>query len=292
MKKTKILMVAVFNPTSTNYSQAIGFENNNCDVIRYDYRIQSKLIGSLNRDSEIIYLCETEKPDIVFFSKCDDVDINVVKECNKTSKTVLWYMDHAKPFTKSLIKKIKKCRYSFFSGTGPYKEAKEINQNSVYFLQEGFDEYSNFPMNVPIINDVSMIGHFTELRKRYYEIFKFKVYDNVYNKDHSKAVSETKINLNFTDGVKIVGDGTSDRVYKVLASKGFLLTLPWLDMKNDFIVGQDLDIFSSPDELKDKIDFYLKNENERNKIAEHGYQTVQKFSRTNFAKRILEICIT
>ena len=186
-------------------------------------------------------------------------------------------------FNESLIGKIKSCNYTFCALVAPYKEAKKINPIAVYFLQEGFDEEANYPINLPYVNDVAFIGNLRNERKKYYDALKFKVYDNVYAEQHSRAVSETKINLNFTEG------GTSDRTYKVLASKGFLLTQPWEKMENDFKIGEDLDIFTDIGNLESKIKYYLENEKERLKIAENGYKTVQKFSRTNFAKRVLEI---
>lgn len=282
----KVLMIAVFTPTSTNCSQANGFENNGCEVIRYDYRQRAKDIGDKNRDQEIINICRTEKPDIAFFSKCNEVDISVVHACNILSKTVLWYMDPLNVnFSEALRDKIISCNYTFCALTDPYKEALKLKPRSVYFLQEGFDEKVNYPMDVPYVNDVAFIGVLRNKRQKYYDILQFKVYNSVYNEEHSRAVSETRINLNFTEG------GTSDRTYKVLASCGFLLTQPWTDMEKDFEVGKDLDIFDSIGELKSKIDYYLKNENNRVSIAKHGYQTVQKFNRTNFAKSIIDMVI-
>jgi len=75
--------------------------------------------------------------------------------------------------------------------------------------------------------------------------------------------------------------------YREFAKKGFLLTTPYLNMENDFIIGRDLDIFESIEELKIKIAFYLKNESKRNEIAENGFKTVQKFSRDNWAEEIV-----
>jgi hypothetical protein len=281
----KIMMVAVFSETSTNCSQAKGFENNGCKVIRYDYRNRAYKIGLRARDKEIVSIVLNDRPEIVFFSKCNDVNISVVKDCNRVSKTVLWYMDpFNRQFGDPLREKIKTCKFTFCALTEPYRVAKSISHNSVYFLQEGFDEDCNYPMSIPYINDVSFIGNLrSETRKKYCDMLGFKVYNNMYAELHSRAVSESKINLNFTEG------GTSDRTYKILASKGFLLTQPWESMEDDFGVGKDLDIFTSVDELRSKIDYYLKNEEERIGIAENGYRTVQKFSRTNFAKMVLEI---
>jgi hypothetical protein len=280
----KILMVAVFNNQSTNNSQARGFENNGCSVIQYNYRQRGANIGNDQRDSEIISICNSEKPHLVFFSKCNDVNVRVVKECNKMTKTVLWYMDpFNKNFDDELREKIKYSSYTFCALTEPYKEAKKLNPNTVFFLQEGFDELVNYPMNVPYINDVSFIGALRNERMDYYNALQFKIYNNSFNEEHSKAVSETKINLNFTEG------GTSDRTYKVLASKGFLLTQPWAGMESDFEIDKDLVIFQTIAELRLKINFYLRNEKERLKIAAQGWKTVQKFNRTNFARKIIEI---
>jgi spore maturation protein CgeB len=87
------------------------------------------------------------------------------------------------------------------------------------------------------------------------------------------------------------GGGTSDRTYKVLASKGFLLTQPWENMEKDFKVDKDLVIFENEEEFIEKSKYYLNHDNEREIIASSGYNTVQKFNRTNWAKRILDIVI-
>ena len=59
-------------------------------------------------------------------------------------------------------------------------------------------------------------------------------------------------------------------------------------MENDFTVGEDLDIFTNVSELKEKIDYYLNNELEMDKIRVNGYNKVQKFSRIMWAKKIIE----
>ena len=129
---------------------------------------------------------------------------------------------------------------------------------------------------------MSFIGNLRNKRVDYHKNIPFKVISDAYAEKHSLAVSQTKINLNFTEG------GTSDRTYKVLASRGFLLTEPWRVMENDFTVGEDLDIFTNVNELKEKIDYYLNNEIEMDRIRTNGYGKVQKFSRIMWAKKIIE----
>lgn len=279
----KILFVAVFNKSSTNWSQSQAFKENGHDVIEYNYREIASKIGDYERDSNIIKVCNDNNPDVVIFSKCNEIDIRVIIECNKNSRTVLWYMDPLNNnFNNSLIKKIKYCHKTFCALWEPFEAAKNIGGDRVEFLQEGFDHIQNYPVETEYIYDTSFIGVLRNKRYVYHKSIGFNVISNAYGEEHSKAVGQSKINLNFTEG------GTSDRTYKVLASKGFLLTEPWPNMEMDFIDGQDLVIFNSVEELKEKIDYYLNNEEERLIIAENGYKSVQKFSRLEWAKKILK----
>lgn len=86
-----ILFVAVFNPKSTNVSQALGFERAGHEVIRYDYRAPRNK-KSKNRD--IPRICREESVDLVVISKGHTIDAMVLKECNKMGATTcVWYMD-------------------------------------------------------------------------------------------------------------------------------------------------------------------------------------------------------
>ena len=277
----KIIFVAVFNYNSTNVSQADGFRKNGCEVIEFNYREIAGRVGDKQRDEILIRLCWEEKPDAVVFSKCNEIAYRVVSECNRVSKTVLWYMDPMGNFTGSLKEKIKLCTLTFCALKEPLREAQKIGGDKVFFLHEGYDHTSNYPVDVPYKYDYSFIGDARGWRMKYVQALKIPLIQNAYGKEHSIAVSQTKINLNFTQG------GTSDRTYKVLASKGFLLSEPWEDMEDDFVIGKDLDTFESVEELKEKIDFWVVNEHKRLEIAEHGYQTVQKFDRINWAKEII-----
>ena len=278
----KIIFVAVFNYNSTNVSQADGFRKNGCEVIEFNYREIAGRVGDKERDEILIRLCWEEKPDAVVFSKCNEIAYRVVSECNRVSKTVLWYMDPMGNFTNPLKEKIKLSSYTFCALQEPFREAKKIGGDKVFFLHEGYDHTSNYPVETEYKRDYCFIGDARGWRMKYVQALNIPLIQNAYGKEHSQVVSETRINLNFTQG------GTSDRTYKVLASKGFLLTEPWENMEEDFKIGEDLDIFRSVDELRLKIDYYLKHEKERLDIAEHGYKTVQKFDRINWAKKIIE----
>lgn len=289
----KILFVAVFKPNSTNVAQARGFMENGHEVIKYDYREIAGRVGTHGRDRQLIGLCKKEKPDVTIFSKCNQMHYSVVDECNKIGKTVFWYMDATNNFDIELQEKIKRSTVALF-GLGLIAEMSlKLNKNS-YFLDQCPDDKMNFMLNeFEYKYDTTFIGQISGVnvhsdREHYKEVIGFNHFDNVHGLEHNNIVNQSKINLNFshTDGA-----GTSVRVYKILAAGGFLLTTPWKEnsMNQSFTVGKDFDIFTNENELRNKIDYYLNNEEKRNEIRLHGHQTVQQYLPKNWAKKIIEI---
>jgi len=77
----------------------------------------------------------------------------------------------------------------------------------------------------------------------------------------------------------------------VPACAGFTLATRTEEQNEFFEEGKEAEYFSTPEELKQKIDFYLKNDDLRKKIAEAGYKKLlsANYSYTDRAKRILEV---
>ena len=82
-----------------------------------------------------------------------------------------------------------------------------------------------------------------------------------------KRYPKVKINLNFC-----TAQGASDRVYKIMAARGLLLSDDWEGRERDFIDGEDLVIFKSMEDLNAKIDYYLNNPEEASRIRANGYK--------------------
>lgn len=291
----KILFIGVFtNPHSTNVSQARGFKSIGCEVYEYDYRHRLSMLQNNvhNRDEELIRLIHSFNPDITVFSKCNNMNYRVVDEANKVGKTVLWYMDATNNFNSELQYKIKKSTIAIHGIPGVVEHSLKYNTNSI-FIDQCPDSEMNFMLeNFTYKHNVTFIGQIGgepthSDRRRYLNNVGFKHFNGVYGLEHNKIVNESKINLNFshTDGT-----GASVRIYKILASGGFLMTTPWIGeyMEKSFTIDKDFVIFRNENELKEKIDFYLNNENKRNEIRLNGYNTVQQYLPTNWAKKIVD----
>jgi len=274
----RVLFVGDFSQYSTNISQAQAFERIGCEVHHYDFRQAIKdLEGTEDVEREIECIHKSFQPDITLFSKCNELLDSIMDNCGSSWK-VLWYMDPVNVNFNPCREKMRKADVVYCNIYKAFQHAERFS--NAHHLQEGFDPLvDRLQPDHEKLYDVSFIGGLHNDRKDYLEYFDHLT---AYGEDHARAVDSSKINLNFTDG------GASDRVYKIMAAGGFLLTQPWANMEADFEIGHDLDVFNDTYELRSRIDYYLNHEDERKAIAANGYLTVQRFNRTAWAGRIIE----
>ncbi len=89
-----------------------------------------------------------------------------------------------------------------------------------------------------------------------------------------KIFNLTRINLNMT--MRPIETGLPLRCFDILGCGGFLMTNYQSEIEDMFVTGQDLEVYSSLDELIDKCTYYLSHEEERAAIARNGYEKVRK----------------
>ena len=283
-----ILFIAVFDDEglSTNNSQADSFEKNGHTVIRYSYRLAGDKLGTEERDRDIVDICKSEKPDLTIFAKTNTVDSNVFSECKKYSKVCYWFCDPLLTYNnKEFFDKTKECDFFFCDKENVLTKAKEFNENC-YLVCEGYDSEVNFPIETDKDIDVSFIGNlYGEREGIINNLDEFvQIFSNAYGMEHSDIVSRSKINLNFCTEY-----GASDRVYKVLASNGFLISDDWIGRDKYFEDGEDIVIYTDVQDLNEKISYYLNNDNERNRISKNGFNKVSKLTRLEWSKNIIDI---
>lgn len=280
------MLVGAFNRTSDNIGQSMALKGLGHDVIEFDYK---RFPGSV-----FVEVVKRDKPDLVILSKCQSYSLEAVKRCHDLITTIYWYMDPVVSIAGGLdiMAKAGVCHMAAASRRGVYKEFLKVNPYS-YHVHEGFNPVYNKPLDIPQNIEVSFIGQMRGDRTRFANDLKFDVITDAYNEKHSEAVCRSKINLNFTEGC-----GTSNRIYKVMASGGFMLTQRYDGIDEDFKVCHDLsevsdltDLVDFIDltDLKKKVDYFLKNDIIRRKIALNGMMAVQKYSWSNWAARMLEL---
>jgi spore maturation protein CgeB len=283
----KILFIGVFDREgkSTNLSQLMAFKKIGYEVIGYNYRQKAALIGNENRDKDLVSVIKDRNFDLVIYSKCNVVSLETFKKINKLAKTCLWFMDPLTTYNQEIRDKTALVDYFCCDKENVLKEALKINKNS-FHICEGFDHNVDKPHDIEKRHDISFIGNIYGNRANILGKLKYpvKVISNAFGNKHSIEVSRSKINLNFC-----TANGASDRVYKILAAKGFLLTDDWDNREQNFIDRKHCVIFTDIEDLNKKIDYYLKNPKKAELIASNGYKAVQKFNRLSWAKQIVEL---
>ena len=86
---------------------------------------------------------------------------------------------------------------------------------------------------------------------------------------------QSKINLNLT--AKSIRSGLSLRIFDVLGCEGFLITNYQAELPEHFNTGEDLEAYTSLDDLMGKCEYYLSHDKDRQEIAHNGFEKVKKY---------------
>jgi len=90
---------------------------------------------------------------------------------------------------------------------------------------------------------------------------------------YAEAIQTARINIAVHTGPTASGweDLVSTRTFEIPACKGFMLHIDNDEVRGFFKVGEEIDVFSTPEELADKIRFYLARPELRSQMIERAY---------------------
>ena len=95
-----------------------------------------------------------------------------------------------------------------------------------------------------------------------------------YMEEMPQVFQSSKINLNIT--LRSIESGIPLRALDIMGAGGFLLSNYQTELAENFIDGQELVLFESKEDMLEKVDYYLENEEERKRIARNGWEKVQR----------------
>jgi spore maturation protein CgeB len=154
---------------------------------------------------------------------------------------------------------------------------------------------------------VSFVGNFTEFRQEYLSRLGNGMPLNIYGRGWHRSklnglykgilederhlyplYRSSRINLWLRGSPD--HDSINMRQLEIVGSKGFLLTHSSRQIEEFFEPGQEVATYSDPEELREKISYYLRHEEQRQRIAENGYRKVRaSHTYVHRAKRLLDI---
>lgn len=88
-----------------------------------------------------------------------------------------------------------------------------------------------------------------------------------------KVYKSSKININITS--KTIKTGLPLRIFDILGAGGFLITNYQSELSTLFEINKDLVVYEDIEDLVNKINYYLLHQEERDEIAQNGYQKVK-----------------
>ena len=189
---------------------------------------------------------------------------------------------------------------------------KILGANHSEYLACGYDKDLHYPVRLDdeelglFGSDLSFVGSWDEEREEWISDllnYNIKIWGNSWEKassevqakwqkkamsgeDFSRVCTASKINLNFLRKQNL--DSHNMRTFEIPACAGFMMSRRSSEQQDFFKEGEEADYFSTPEELRQKIDFYLKNDDLRKKIAATGYERLLK-SEYSYDDRVREI---
>ena len=208
-------------------------------------------------------------------------------------KKAAWYFDKVWNKRDEWIRKVAPLCDKFFLSDGTFAASAGIPQLQV--LRQGIGDRDvkagtmkpdAYPGEIAFTGSVygERAAWAKGLEKRYGS--KFRVYGNVFNRDLydlCASVPTIVAPMHPSDD-----HYWSNRVYLVLGSGGFLVHPRLRGLSDEFIEGVHYAAYGSQDELYDQIDYYLKYDEERRKIAAAGFALMhKKYTFTHRVKALL-----
>ncbi|AIY85855.1 MULTISPECIES: glycosyltransferase [unclassified Thermotoga] len=247
------------------------------------------------------HISELKEIDLII-STYDYFTYEEIREIKKTTKAtiVLWFPDAVSNFGRGYFMT---AGYDFMFFKDPYvvRYLREFyGFKNVFYLPEAFNpDLHKVPKYDPKDEesygcDISVVANLHSFRVPILEKlvstgkYSIKIYGSpppyyvntsnqllgIYtgrylaNEEKAKAWRYAKISLNTLHPGEI--ESVNVRVFEITGAGGFLLTPYRKCLEDLFVIGEEIEVYYSLNDMIDKIDHYLKNSEKREKIREKG----------------------
>ena len=291
MIEKKILLLSLSDEKNWNFDKNIYIPITKLfsEVIRFeDYRKRCKLVGTKKLQHEIIKMAKVHRPDYVLWpaSMYEILEETFVTLQNLGCKTIGWFFDDEVRFLNYSKWWLP---YFDFVMTGSKEAVPQYKRNAVnaIYVPIACNPESYYFVKDSVSYEVSFVGRLIGNRKSLLrsieeggiEVAKFGLdaRAEVSFERLIKIFSNSRINLNFTGSYSNCDNKQlKARIFEVPMCGGFLLTEYVQGIEEFFEIDKEVVCFVTVNEAIEKINYYLKHENERKAIAQAGWKRVLK----------------
>lgn len=291
---------------------SLGLQQNGAFVHNFDYRdtaryfsiFRNKKSGSKNMNNHLLQVVNEIKPDLVIFGHAELISEDIYKYLKtKNIKMVFWYNDV--PISDSFKKVAHYFDLILTTAGGEFiEDIKNFNKNTHFLpnlVDKSIERYKGFN-NKTFVNDLVFTGRSDGDRKILLEYLNNNLSLGIKKKylgdtkesivigdSYLKALSDSKIALNHNRDFTLKYEWyTSDRLLHILGNGSFALSTKII--KGEDFFEDKLEYYSSNEELKEKIDYYLENNHKRLYKAKWLYERVHTiFNAKRVSKYILDL---
>lgn len=271
-------------------------------LVKVSYEYREINAASAHKTEELLRVNSELQPDIVFFQyQTDGVVLPSVMARMKQENPNGWFVNYTGdvrfPLPDHYIHTGKQIDCTLFCNYTDVWEARKQGVNAEY-LQYGYDPEIYYPATPTYLaQDIVFLGNnyvsqfplsikraqMVDFLKKTYG-HRFGVYGtnwpgangNLMGDQHGEARlyqgCKIAINLSHFDYERY----SSDRMFRIMGSGALCLTHRYAGLHLDFESGREVVAWDSFEHMKEQIDYYLTNEEERKRIAAAGQQKVSK----------------
>jgi len=275
-----------------------GLIRNSHFVYDFSYReiaknstiLKSKKFGLKHVNKKLIETVKNIEPELLLLGHSeliDDKTLLNIKELFPNIKIAMWYVDWI--FNLHNISSRLKIIDNFFITTDPIELnslglEKEIIDKCEYlpnFCDASIDSFKSYE-NKKHDYDLLFIGRYDKEREPFINFLKntftnlnlglFGLDKNniITGTNYLKTIASSKIGINYSRRNDI-SMYSSDRIIHLMAN-GVLVFSPKIPNLEQIFSDTEIVYFSTQEDLKNKVEFYLKNSSERIQIAKEGWK--------------------
>lgn len=280
------------------------------EVEFYDFLGEYNAKGKEVMNSELLAKIKGNNYDVVLFSLYTDQFIpDTIREMGKYTKTLCFFHDDTwrRDFSTYWAQ-----YFDYFTTTDIYGEEKYKKMglpNAIYFPW-GSNQHIYKKLDLPKIYDVSFVGGYHPWREWLIKLLQKEGIrveafgagwknGHVEQDDMIRIFNQSKINLNISNSTSwdmrymlsslkaLKNTLRSRKSYEQMKARhfeingcgSFQLSYYVEGLEHNYEIGKEIAIYNSPDELAEKVKYYLNNEEEREQIALTGYnRTIAEYT--------------